>query len=191
MEKKQRDRAKKKLKQSIYHVLGENVSCSAKLNNETGKWQVWMSVDCEAPEGLNQVIEGMNKDEQRPEVLSYMKEQGDAVIRLMNKHLQAEYTPEKENDFNFTVTFPPMFSVKRDGDILRMKTEEEREQDKVLHPTLLDMIEIDSEVIKAGYYEFKGYETHAESDGFALVKYAGIRARYQFDIPQQKEAVLS
>jgi hypothetical protein len=195
MDKKQRNKIKRGIKKTIHRFIGQEVGCSATYKPESQTWEIWMSVDFEIPAGLNEVNEGMDKDVKRDQVVSYMLSKEQEIVSFMKEQFQATYQPEKNNDFNFTVPFPPMFSTKRDNGVLRLKTKEEKERDKVEFPSLADMIETDDKLLEAGFFEFRGEEGIPEYDGFVLVKYAGLRARYSFTVPHQKvvqeEAVLS
>ncbi|PLS19474.1 hypothetical protein CVD28_03395 [Bacillus sp. M6-12] len=188
MDKKQRNKAKRALKKEINRLIGQDVCGSAVFKSESQSWEVWMSVDFDIPVGLDVVKEGMDIDIRQQEVLSHMKEQEQRIVSLMKEQFSAIYKPEKPFDFNYTIPFPPMFSTKRDNGVLRLKTKEEQEKAKVEFPSLVDMIETDEKLLEAGFHEFKGEEANPDLEGFVLVKYAGLRARYTFILPHQEKA---
>lgn len=189
MDKKQRNKAKKRLKQDISRLIGDRVSCGATFSEEKQTWKIGLSVDFDIPEELSQVKEGINEDSEQAKVIAFMKEQEGRIVSLLKETFQAEYTPEKEGDFNFTIPIPPMFSTKCENGVSRLKTQEEREQEKIKFPSLKGLIESDERLLASGHFEFRGEEGIPEYDGFVLVKYAGLRARYLFIIPHEKVAV--
>lgn len=191
MEKSQRNKEKRQLKKSIETVIGFPMGCSASYKSETKTWKVNMYVDFDIPEGLEIVEEGSLEDAKKKEVLTFMDSKKKHIESLLLEQFNATPLYEKENEYNFTQTFPPMFSLKRDANGVRLKTPEEQEQEKVLHPELVDMIEHDMEVLSKGYFVYEGTKDYEHYEGFRLVKYAGLRARYTFIIPHKEEKVAS
>lgn len=187
MDKKQRNQVKRAIKKEINRLIQQPLGCGATYQPKTHTWEIWMSVDFEIPAGLETVKEGMNTDIQQAEVVQFMKEQEQKIVSMLKERFQADYQPERESDFNYTVPFPPMFSTKRDeSGVLRLKTKEEKEQGKIDFPSLVDMIEEDDKLLEAGHFEFRGEDGIPEYDGFVLVKYAGLRARYRFILPHEE-----
>lgn len=194
MEKKQRNKAKRQLKKSIEKLVGLPMGCSASYKDDTRTWNVWMSVDFDIPEGLELVVKNPMEDALREDVVAFIKEKKKQIESIMLETFHATPVHEKEMDYNFTQTFPPMMPslcMVSDVNGVRLKTPLELEKAKEQHPSFVDMIERDSEVLSNGYFVYEGTEKYEHNDGFRLVKYSSLRARFTFIIPHEEGKIAS
>lgn len=190
MDKKQRNKAKRRLKKSIGKLIGSSVGCNATYDDKTKSWKVHLSVDFSIPEGMETVEKSPHEDAERKEVIEYMKSKRQEIECVLKESHNAVPDHDKEEDFNYTQHFPPVLktiSMMADSDGVRLKTPEELEKVKQDHPHLVDMIEHDVEVLSKGYFVYEGTEGYEDTDGFRLMKYGSLRGRYAFVIPHKEE----
>jgi hypothetical protein len=192
MDKKVRNKMKRALKKKVHSLIPNISGMSACFKEDSQVWELWLSVDFEVPPELSKCEEGSDKDIQKPEVVSYMKEKEREIVSILKEHFRAEYKHGKENDFNFTMHFPPTFITKRENGVFRLLTKEEREEIKKEFPSLKDCIEYDEWVLENGFYQFiENCTSEVDLECFSLKKYAGLRARYTFYIPHKEvEAII-
>lgn len=191
MDKKERKRAKRQFKKKVETLFGKRSGCCATYRTETQDWELYLSVDFDIPQGLEHVVNGSEKDAKQEEVRAFMEVNRLKIEETMFEQFRGVPCHQGMDDYNFTQTFPPMFSLFQDKDGVRLKTPEELQRDKVKYPQLIDMIEHDEEIHAKGYYVFEGTEEYKEQDGYRLAKYASLRARYTFIVPRQKEDLAS
>lgn len=184
MDKKERQKLKKQLKKKLAKLINPTLTCRAQYHEDKQAWEVWLCNDYEIPAGLEVVKTTIDEDSKQESVISFMKEQEAELINLLNNHYNIENKPEKPEHFNFTVTFPPMFStIFKDG-VFRLKTQEEKDEILKKNPDFADNLKHDELIFEAGYYEFVGIKA-IENDGFVLRKYAGLRAFYHLFLTEK------
>lgn len=189
MEKNQRDKAKKQLKKLIEELVEFPMSLSASYKDKTRTWKIYMSVEFPIPAGMEVVEKGAFEDEKREAVIEYMGLKRQEIEDLLTEACGAIPSHGNREDFNYTQTFPPIVktvSMMAYPDGVRLKTPEELEKARQAHPNLVDSIEHDIEVLSKGYFVYEGTEEYEQSDGFRLLKYSGLRARFEFTIPHKK-----
>lgn len=178
MDKKQREKLKKQLKKQLTSIIGDSLACRAMYHEDKQSWEVWLLNDYEIPTGLEVVKVNMDEDAKQEAVVFFMKQKEEELIRLLSDYFKVENKGENIQDFNFTVTFPPMCSTIFNDGKYRLKTEEEKKELIKRRPYYAEYFKADEKIFEAGYYEFLGSEGPIEHEGFVLRKYAGLRAKY-------------
>lgn len=187
MDKKQRQKLKKQFKKQLTNIVGDSVACSAKYYEDNQSWEVWLLNEYDIPPGLEVVKVNIDEDAKQEAVVTFMKQKEEELIRKLSKYFNIENKAQNIQDFNFTVTFPPMYSTTYKDGVFRLKTKEEKEAILKEYPHFAENFEYDDKIFREGHYEFAGAEGPPENDGFILKKYAGLKALYHFILTKKNE----
>jgi len=190
IEKDERLKRKNWLKKHVLLCLFENLEGSKVLYNKLqDTWNITIQVAYPIPKELELVKLSMEEDLKQEEMQKFLTQQEERLNNKLKEYFEVAMNPVvRETDTNLTMLFPPTLITVRDGKYWRLRTKEEEERLINECPSLADVMKREFEMVEEGYFEFKPETPIAnyEIEAFRLKKYASLRARYSFIIPNSK-----